>query len=321
MRTITLAAVLVAAAPAHSATLKPLATLHTSVVRLQDLFVDAGADAERVLGPGPGPGGRIVVESQQLAYIARRYGVDWRPASSADHAVLDRPGRPLSQAEALAPLRAALTAAGVQGDSDIDLAAFTPPLVPLEGGFSANATSLQYDATSGRFTALLALSGATIDPVSVSLSGRVETTLEVPVATMRLAPGSVISPSDLRMARVRVSQIGGEIARRPDEAIGLQLREQIAAGQPLPRAELMRPQLVKKGARVIMLLESPGVAVTAEGHAIESGGEGDRIRVQNPISRAIVEAEVMADGRVRVAPGAMPLIPAGSRRATTIVAR
>ena len=43
-----------------------MTTLHASVVRLSDLFEDAGANADRVLGPGPGAGGRIVVEAPQL---------------------------------------------------------------------------------------------------------------------------------------------------------------------------------------------------------------------------------------------------------------
>ncbi len=296
-----------------------MATLHAPVVRLRDLFADAGPDSDRVLGPGPGPGGQIVVESPQLAYIAHRFGVDWQPASMADRAVLDRPGRPLSRAEVLVPLRAALLASGVGADAEIGLAGFTPPLVPLEGGFSAVATSLQYDAASGHFTALLTVTGPTIEPISTAVSGRAEATMELPVAVTRLPAGTVVGAGDLQMARVRVSQIGGEVARQPEQAIGLQLREQIAAGQPVPRSELMRPELVKKGAHVIMLLDSPGLAVTAEGLALEGGGEGERIRVQNPMSHAVVEAEVLADGRVRVEPGAIPLVSAGARRAFTVV--
>ncbi len=56
-----------------AASVKPVTTLHAQVVRLSDLFADAGSDANRVLGPGPAPGGRIVVEAPQLVYIARRF--------------------------------------------------------------------------------------------------------------------------------------------------------------------------------------------------------------------------------------------------------
>ena len=72
------------------------------MVRLSDLFDDAGPRAGQVLGPAPAPGARIVVEAPQLAAIARQFGVDWRPASPADSAVIDRPGRLLPREDVLA---------------------------------------------------------------------------------------------------------------------------------------------------------------------------------------------------------------------------
>ena len=64
----------------------------------------------------------------------------------------------------------------------------------------------------------------------------------------------------------------------------------------------MRPAMVQKGATVLMVLDSPGIALTAQGQAMEAGAIGERIRVLNPISRAVVEAEVVGPDRVRVAP-------------------
>src|ERR1700686_3996520 len=103
-------------APAQGASLKTVVTLQGPRVFLRDLFDDAGANAARVLGPGPGPGGRIVVEARQLKAIAIQYGVDWLPVSSADRAVLEWPGRPLKREEALAAVRSALVARGAAPD-------------------------------------------------------------------------------------------------------------------------------------------------------------------------------------------------------------
>src|SRR5215472_12338250 len=122
-------AICLAAANADAATLRSMTTLHGPVVRLSDLFDDAGAGADRVLGPGPGAGGRIVVEAAQLGAIARQFGVDWRPVSSADRAVLDRPGRPLRRDDVLDAVRSALIAGGASSDCDVELAGFIPPLV------------------------------------------------------------------------------------------------------------------------------------------------------------------------------------------------
>src|SRR5271154_2790337 len=89
------------ATAAQAATLRPLTTLAAPVVRLCDLFDDAGPHADRVLGPGPAPGGRIVIEAAQLAAIARQFGVDWRPGSPVDRAVLERPGELLPRDEVM----------------------------------------------------------------------------------------------------------------------------------------------------------------------------------------------------------------------------
>ena len=65
--------------------------------------------------------------------------------------------------------------------------------------------------------------------------------------------------------------------------------------------------MVAKGATVLMVLDSPGIALTAQGQAMETGAIGERIRVMNPTSRAVVEAEVIGADRVRVAPDAVPV--------------
>jgi flagella basal body P-ring formation protein FlgA len=291
---------------AQAATLRTVTTLHAPVVRLSDLFDDAGANAGRVLGPGPAAGGRIVVEAAQLGAIARQFGVDWRPDSSADRAVLDRPGRPLRREDVLEAVRTTLVGAGAATDCDVELASFTPPLVPDDADPRPVVSDLDYDANVGRFSAVLSVAGAGMEPIHMRVVGRVDDTVEVPVSSTRLLGGAVLRSEDVLMARVHATMLHGEVVHHPSDAIGLQLKRQVAAGQPLALAELMRPAMVQKGAAVLMVLDSPGILLTAQGQAMEQGATGERIRVLNPVSRAVVEAEVIGPGRVRVTPGALP---------------
>ncbi len=300
-------AICLGGAPAYAATLRSMTTLHAPVVRLSDLFDEAGANADRVLGPGPGAGGRIVVEAAQLGAIAHQYGVDWRPVSSADRAVLDRPGRPLRREDALDAVKSALVGAGASPDCDIELPGFTPPLVPLEADPRPVVSDLDYDSAAGRFSAVLSISGTAMEPIHMRLAGRVDDTVDLPVATTRLLAGSVLHADDIHIARVHTTLIRSEVVRRTGDAIGMQLKRPLAAGQPLAVSELMRPSMVQKGAGVTMLLDSPGITLSAQGQALESGAIGERIRVLNPVSRAVIEAEVIGPDRVRVAPNAMPL--------------
>jgi len=297
-------------APCQAATLRPMTSLSGPTVRLLDLFDDAGPNAARVLGPGPALGGNIVVEAPQLAAIARQFGVDWRPSSPGDRAVLDRPGRQMPRDEAIAPVRAALIEAGASASCDIELPGFTPPQVPLTGAVHSVVTQLQYDAPSGRFSAALSLTGDFMPPVTMRLAGRVQETIEVPIATTRLPAGAVLRAGDVHMARIRAALARDDVVREPGQAIGMALRHSVSAGQPLPIADLARPNIVEKGGAVQMLLDSAGLTVAAQGQALDPGAMGERVRVLNPISRAVLEAEVTGPGQVRVRPDSIPLVPA-----------
>jgi len=308
----------VVATPAAAATLRTMTMLHAPVVRLADLFDDAGANADRVLGPGPGAGGRIVVEAPQLAAIARQFGVDWRPASPADRAVLERPGRLLAQSDVTAALKTALTAAGASADCEIELPGFTPPTVPVEASPKPLATALQFDAASGHFTALLSITGDGMDPLNLRVAGQVDETIELPVAVGRLMAGTVLRADDVRMARVHVAMVHGEVLHRPNEAVGMELRHPVMAGMPFLAADVARPTLVQRGANVTMQLESPGLSVVAQGVAMDPGAIGEQIRVMNPSSRATVEAVVIGPGQVRVTPDSIPLTTASRGNQTWV---
>ena len=297
-----LAAVTLPALPAQAAVLRPVATLEGPVVHVSDLFDDAGPAGARVLGPGPAPGGRIVVEAAQLAAIARQFGVDWRPASNNDRAVLDRAGRLLPREGVMAALRAALTHAGAPEDCEIELPGFAAPVVAPESSPQSTIEHLDYDNASGRFTASLAVTADGMAMQRMRLAGTVQEMMDVPVPVRRLPGGTVVQAGDLLVQRVRAGLAHGEVARTPAQAIGMAVRHPMLAGQPLALAELTRPAAVLKGARVTMQLQSAGLTLSAVGQALEAGALGDRIAVLNPTSRAIVQAEIVAPDRVRVLP-------------------
>ena len=303
MRVLTAMLFLCVAAPACAATLRPATTLHSPVVLLRDLFDDPGAEGDRVLGPGPAPGGRIVVEAPQLRAIARQFDVDWRPASSADRAVLERPGFSMSREEAVAAVRSALVAAGASPDCAIELAGFNAPLIPLGAVPHAVVSQLEYDSRGGRFGALLSVAGAGMEPVNLRVAGQVREMLDLPVVTGTLQTGTVLGPDDLRMARIATHTLRGDAVRTIEQAAGLQLTHTIPAGQPLYPNDLTRPLMVRRGALVRLLLESNGLSVTGQGVALEAGAEGARIKVRNPGSKVDMEGLVIGTDLVRVTPG------------------
>jgi flagella basal body P-ring formation protein FlgA len=306
-----LAALLQAPPPALGATLRPMTTLTAGVVRLSDLFDDAGPDAARVLGPAPSPGARIVVESRQLAAIARQFGVDWRPSSPGDRIVLDRPGRLLDRAATLAALRSALIAVGAPEDADIDLPGFAAPLIPEYAKPELAVEQLAYQDGAGHFTAQLIVTAEGMAPLRLRVAGRVQEMVSLPVPTHRLPAGSLLHAADLRLARVPARLAQGDMLRDPAAAEGMALRRMARPGEPLRRADLEKPEAVAKGARVAMQLLAHGLLLLAQGEALQGGPVGARIPVLNPASRAVLEAEITGPGQVRVAAGSTPITPPG----------
>ncbi|MDR3536702.1 MAG: flagellar basal body P-ring formation chaperone FlgA [Acetobacteraceae bacterium] len=310
MRAFIAIPLILASVSADAATLRSMTTLHGPQVYLRDLFDDAGANAARVLGPGPDPGGRIIVEAAQLDAIARQFKVDWRPASKADRTLLEWPGRPLPRADAVSAVRVALVAAGASIECEVELPGFAPPTVPFESKPRSEVSQLEYDAASGRFSGILSVLVDGMAPINTRIAGQADDTIELPVATMRLPTGAVLRPEDVHFARIHTSLVRGQVVHTLDQAVGMQLRRQVAPGQPLATADLALPTMVQRGALVQMGLQSPGLSLVGQGIAMDSGATGERIRVLNPTSHAVLEAEVVGPGLVRVAPKAGVVVAA-----------
>ncbi|WP_428486613.1 flagellar basal body P-ring formation chaperone FlgA [Rhodopila sp.] len=306
MRSLIFLLAMLAATQADAASLRTMTTLHSMNVYLRDLFDDAGKNADMLLGTGPDPGGRIVVEATQLNAIARQFDVAWRSVSPADRAVLEWPGRPLKREEAIEAVRTAITAAGAPDDWDIDIPGFSPPIVPFEGVSAPTVSQLDYDSNTGRFTAMLSITGEAMNPINVRIGGRVEAMAEAPVASTRLLPETVLRADDVHTARVRISQIRTQVATSVDQIIGMELKRPVPAGQPLRLADLTKPPLVQRGATVQVQLEVAGLSVNGQAVAMDAGAEGERIRVQNRNSRALLTAQVIGPGLVRVTPDELP---------------
>ena len=291
-----------AAAGAQSfAALRPFAVVEEPVVRLSDLFDGAGLRGGTVLGPAPAPGQRLVVEAPQLMAIARQNGLAWRPVGGGgDRVVLERPGRPVGAEEVQALLRAALRPQGLEEAAGIELQAFAPPLVPPNAMPQLAIEQAVLEPSTQRFAATLAVAAEGMPTQRVRIAGRIVQTVAVLVAARRLPAGEVIGPQDIRVQRMPAGRLRPGAADRPEQAIGQALRRPAAPDQPLLVADLTVPLAVERGASVVMLYESPGMALTAQGRALEGGARGSTIPVMNLSSRIVVEAQVISPGRVRV---------------------
>lgn len=116
------------------------------------------------------------------------------------------------------------------------------------------------------------------------------------VAARTLRAESLISPADLRL----IDESTPGALSRAEDAVGLETRRNVYAGQVLRALDLGPPAIVLRNDIVVLSYFRSGVAIQTEGRAMGRAGVGDRLRVMNLVSRSAVTGTVLPDGTVEV---------------------
>jgi flagella basal body P-ring formation protein FlgA len=295
-----------AAAPAQ---LKLQVELDAGVIKVDDIWGNAGAKADTVIGMAPPPGRSIAIEAGQLAYIAHLYDVNWKPTSGVERTTVERAGRPLTHDEIVAPIKRSLVDAGAAETVTVELANFAPLLVPPSSFPAIVVESMAYDPEAEHFAADLVASAQGMQTQRLRVEGRAMDMVTAVVAARRLEPGDLIAAGDVRAMQIAERRLAGPAVGDVSAAVGQTPKRTIVSGQPITAADLGPPLMVQKGATVVLVLETPGMSLAAQGLALSSGGRDDLIQVMNPLSRAVVAARVSGPGRATILPGSTPLVP------------
>ena len=185
MRRRSLLALTLLALPAQAAEpaiLRPNAVLEGDVLRLSDLFDNAGPRAQTVIAAAPLPGRRMVLETQNLVNIARQNGVPWRPLTGTDRIVVERPGRPIPRQDIEAMLREELARHGVDPEMELELPGLIPPMIPAGAWFQLAVEGVSVEQPSTRFQATLVVLADGMGAQRTRIAGRAVATVPVVVA-------------------------------------------------------------------------------------------------------------------------------------------
>jgi flagella basal body P-ring formation protein FlgA len=148
------------------------------------------------------------------------------------------------------------------------------------------------------FTILVRVAGHTEERLSGT--AYIEVAQEVVTTTRQIARYEVLDANDLRLVRVQMEQRPRQVLTSLEEAVGKRARRPLRAHAPISPLEIEDAPVVHKGAAVLLLLDSPGLKVTAVGVALEPGRRSDTIRVKNTTSEREVRAIVIDAKTVRV---------------------
>jgi flagella basal body P-ring formation protein FlgA len=138
-------------------------------------------------------------------------------------------------------------------------------------------------------------------PWTIYVTARIDTYAPIAVMARNLERGSVLTETDITLSRMNVGLAGFGHVRELDEILGKELKRNLRSGEAVRLSHLKSPQVVRKGDRVVLEAQGSGVSVVTSGRALANGQVGDQIQVENEKSQRVVDAEIVAPGRVRVA--------------------
>lgn len=118
-------------------------------------------------------------------------------------------------------------------------------------------------------------------------------------STRSLGAGQTIQATDVSVMRGDLSSLPQGSIDRPEKAIGKILRNPIGAGQALRNAQLISPQIIRRGQTVQAFASGDGFSIKAEGKAMNSAAEGEIVRVK-VLSGRMISGVVQADGTIQI---------------------
>jgi flagella basal body P-ring formation protein FlgA len=280
------------------ATLRTTASVTGSQIRLGDLFDGAGAHAQDVVADAPMPGGTLQFDQSWLAATAADHGLNWLPPSQFASIRVSRAATIIDSSAVSQQLSEKLT--GGRPDREVRLNTPIRLYVPLGASTDIAIDNLDYDQVSGRFNADLRVPADDPTAIPVHVAGLVISTIQVPTLNHPMMPGDIISRDDLTWITMPVNQVAGGNLMDVTRMIGSTPRRPLQADMPLRSYDLELPVVVHRNQLVLIVVQQPGLYITAEGKAMDDGGKGTVIPVVNIQSNRTIDAVVTGDGQVGI---------------------
>jgi flagellar basal body P-ring formation protein FlgA len=290
------------------------------VVRIGDVVDNAGNAAQIAIYRAPDLGTTGSLPTAQVLSVLRAHqviGVDTKDLKAIS---VTRLARTLEARDIELQVARALERRNGLGDAANLSLTFDRDVQTLQLDAS-NTGNLQpvaarYEPRSGRFDVSFEIANDASVPTKLRFTGSAVETVEAAVLARGVERNEVLKSSDVLIERRPKAEVGNDAAGR-DNAVGMQARRQLRAGQALRVTDLAKPDLVTRDQNVTLIYESSGLYLTIRGKALEGGTEGDVVNVLNLQSKRTVSGVVVGRGQVSVAISTPRPAPAADAPTTT----
>lgn len=148
--------------------------------------------------------------------------------------------------------------------------------------------------------------GKTVFTMEFKNGRKVEATANVRVfekvvmSRKAMPKGSLIQGKDVYVMLMDAARLPTGFIGDIDAVAGRQLTRSIIANKPILESMVSNSFLVKKGQRVVVLAESPGLNISTIGETNESAYVGSFVKVINLSSRKIITGRLIDESTVKV---------------------
>lgn len=318
IRTLFVSCALAAAAFAWPAcaSAQTLATLHPQlkaevtvtgpVVKVGDLVDNAGIIANVAIFRAPDLGQTGTVPAAEVVEAVRAHALVGLDTAGLDEVRVTRASRAIPVGDIQDAVAQSLSARYHLGDVKDIAVAFErdPRVIYVEPGATGEprVAQIAFDKRSGRFDTMIEIPTGAGQSGKLRIAGTAVVTAEVVTLNRAVERGTPIRSSDIVIERRPRAEIAREAIADRDAVVGMAARANLRAGQLLRSADLMKPELVARGAMVTLIYQIPGISLTVRGKASEGGAEGDTISVVNETSKRTLQGVVVGQNRVVLSP-------------------
>lgn len=308
-----------AAAQFAAPTLRSHVTVSGDVVHIGDMVDNAGSAAAIAIyrAPDRGTTGRLpVAEVIETLRAHQVIGLDTRDLREIE---ITRAARIVAHGEietAIAQMLARRHGFGEARDITVTLdRGFDTLALDAANTGSLAVARMHFDPSRQRFDASFEIAGSAGAPAArLRFTGTAIEMVETATVTRSIERGEILRASDVALERRPRAEVGkATLDRAP--TIGMQTRRSLRAGEVLRMADLVKPDLVQRGANVTLIYQSAGLSLTIRARALENGTEGDTVSVVNLQSKREVSGTVVGPGQVAAILAPPRLAPAAARTA------
>jgi flagella basal body P-ring formation protein FlgA len=283
--------------------LRARVSVASEVVRIGDVVDNAGAFSQVPIYRAPDLGTTGSLPVAQVLNALRAQGVIGVDAKDIKQVAVTRLARTVESKEIERAVAQAIEHRGGLGEAANISLTFDRDVtdVRLDAANTGTmlATSARYEPRNGRFDVTFQIANDNGNPTQLRFTGSAIETVEVGVLTRNVERTDILKSADVVVERRPRAEVGTDPAPR-EQALGMQMRRAMRAGQPLRVADMAKPDLVQRDQAVTVIFQTAGIYLTTRGKALDNGTEGDVVSVLNIQSKRTVTGTVTGRGQVTI---------------------